>query len=67
VEKANKNNLYYHIINIEDKCLILKIDFSVTLSKACEVIAVFSPERKKIAEKLVKELNEGIVPEELKK
>jgi len=63
MEKINKDNFYYHIINIEDKCLILKIDFSVSLAKACEVIALFSPERKKMAEKLVKELNEKNVSE----
>jgi hypothetical protein len=67
MEKVNKDNFYYHIINIEDKCLVLKIDFSVSLSKACEVIALFSPERKKIAEKLVKELNEKTVFQEPKK
>ena len=57
MEKTNKDSFYYHIISIEDKCLVLKIDFSVALSKACEVVALFSPERKKIAEQLVKDLN----------
>ncbi|OGZ78778.1 MAG: hypothetical protein A2528_01120 [Candidatus Staskawiczbacteria bacterium RIFOXYD2_FULL_37_9] len=65
MEKANKNivtlknKLNYRIIDIDDKCLVLKIDFNVALSKACEVIALFSPERKAIAEKLVKDLNES--------
>jgi len=63
MEKINKNKLHYRIIDLDGKCLILKIDFSVSLAKACEVIALFSPERRGIAEKLIKELNEKEVPE----
>lgn len=55
---APKNKFNYRIIDVDDKCLVLKIDFNIGLSKACEVIALFSPERKSIAEKLIKDLNE---------
>jgi hypothetical protein len=58
MEKVVKNKFNYRIIDIDDKCLVLRIDFSVALPKACEVIALFSPERKGIAEKLIKDLNE---------
>ena len=63
MEKVNKNKLLYHIINIEDKCLVLKIDFNVSMAKACEVVAIFSQERKSIAEKLIKDLNEKTISE----
>ena len=51
-----KNKTHYFLIDLEDKCLVLKIDFSVSWSKACEVIAMFSSEKKVIAEKFIEAL-----------
>jgi len=57
MEKANKSKLQYFLIDLDDKCLVLKLDFSVSWSNACEVIAMFSSSKKVLAEKLIAELN----------
>jgi hypothetical protein len=62
-EEAKKNKYTYHLLNIEDKCLVLRIDFNVSFAKACEIIAMFGSERKTFAEKLVKDLNKGAITE----
>jgi len=48
-------------LDVDDKCLVLKLDFNVGFSEACEVVAIFSSSKKSYAEKLVKDLNKGIV------
>jgi hypothetical protein len=55
------NKFSYHLLDIDDKCLVLKIDLNVSFSEACEVIAIFGKTKKDYAEKLIKDLNKGIV------
>jgi len=60
-DTAKKNKFTYHLLDIDDKCLVLKVDLNVSFSNACEVIAIFGESRKSYAEKLVKDLNKGII------
>jgi len=60
-EPTKKNKFTYHLLDIDDKCLVLKIDLDVSFSEACEIIAIFGSSKKSYADKLVKDLNKGIV------
>jgi len=60
-ETTKKNKFTYHLLDIDDKCLVLKLDLNVSFSDACEVIAIFGASKKSYAEKLVKDLNKGII------
>ena len=55
------NKFSYHLLDIDDKCLVLKVDLNVGFSEACEIIAIFGKTKKDYAEKLIKDLNKGIV------
>ena len=59
--KKNNNKFSYHLLDVQDKCLVLKLDLNVGFSEACEVIAIFGSARKSYAEKMVKDLNKGII------
>jgi len=59
--KKQNNKFTYHLLDMGDKCLVLKLDFNVGFSEACEVIAIFSPSKKAHAEKLIKDLNKASV------
>ena len=60
-ETTKKNNKFtYHLLEIDDKCLVLRVDLNVSFSDACEIIAIFGSSRKSYAEKLAKDLNKGI-------
>lgn len=56
-----KSKFIYKLLDVDDKCLILKIDFNVSFSKACEIIAIFGSSKKSYAEKVVKDLNKGVL------
>lgn len=56
-DPTKKNKFSYHLLDVDEKCLVLRIDFNVSFTKACEIIAIFGSERKAYAEKLVKDLN----------
>ena len=60
-DTTKKNKFSYHLLDIDDKCLVLKIDFNVSFSEACEVIAIFGESKKSYADKLVKDLNKGVI------
>jgi hypothetical protein len=57
--EAKENKFTYHLLDVGDKCLVLKLDLNVSFTEACEVIAIFGSSRKSYAEKLVKDLNKG--------
>lgn len=59
-DSSKKNKFSYNLLDIDDKCLVLKIDLDASFSKACEIIAIFSSSKKSYAEKLVKDLDKGI-------
>jgi hypothetical protein len=59
-DAAKKNNKFsYHLLDMGDKCLVLKLDMTVGFSDACEIVAIFSPSKKVHAEKLIKDLNKS--------
>jgi len=60
-DSIKKNKFTYHLLDVDDKCLVLKLDLNVSFSEACEVIAIFGASKKSYAEKLVKDLNKGII------
>jgi hypothetical protein len=60
-ETTKKSKFTYHLLDVGDKCLVLRLDLNVSFSKACEIIAIFGESRKTYAEKLVKDLDKGIV------
>jgi len=60
-DSTKKNKFTYHLLDVGDKCLVLKLDLNVSFSEACEVIAIFSESKKSYADKLVKDLNKGII------
>jgi hypothetical protein len=60
-ETLKKSKFTYHLLDVDDKCLILRIDFNVGFTNACEIIAIFSPTKKNYAEKVVKDLNKGVI------
>jgi hypothetical protein len=57
--EAKDNKFTYHLLDVGDKCLVLKLDLNVSFTEACEVIAIFGASKKSYAEKLVKDLNKG--------
>jgi len=60
-ESTKKSKYTYHLLEVGDKCLVLRLDLNVSFSKACEIIAIFGSSRKAFAEKLAKDLDKGIV------
>jgi hypothetical protein len=60
-ETAKKGKYTYHLLEVDDKCLILRIDLNASFTKACEIIAIFGSSRKSYAEKLVKDLDKGVI------
>ena len=62
-KEINKNKFTYHLLHVDDKLLILKLDLNVSFNKACEILGVFGQERKAFAEKLVRDLNKGVITE----
>jgi len=60
-DSTKKNKFTFHLLDVDDKCLVLRLDFNVGFSEACEVIAIFSSSKKSYAEKLAKDLNKGII------
>ena len=62
-EEIKKNQFSYHLLAIKDKLLILKIDLNASFTKACEILGIFGPERKAFVDKLVKDLNKGVITE----
>jgi len=60
-DSTKKNKFTFHLLDVDDKCLVLRLDLNVSFSEACEVIAIFGSSKKSYAEKLVKDLNKGII------
>jgi len=60
-DSTKKNKFTFHLLDVDDKCLVLRLDLNVGFSEACEVIAIFGASKKSYAEKLVKDLNKGII------
>jgi hypothetical protein len=60
-DSTKKNKFTFHLLDVDDKCLVLKLDFNVSFSEASEVVAIFSSSKKSYAEKLVKDLNKGVI------
>jgi len=59
-ESTKKNNKYsYHLLDVDGKCLLLRIDLNVGFSNACEIIAIFDPSKKSYAEKMIKDLDKA--------
>jgi hypothetical protein len=56
-----KSKYIYRSLDVDDKCLVLKIDFNVSFSNACEIVAIFGASKKSYAEKIVKDLNKGVL------
>jgi len=57
--ETKENKFTYHLLDVADKCLVLKLDLNVSFADACEVIAIFSSSKRPFAEKLIKDLNKG--------
>jgi hypothetical protein len=55
--EAKEAKFSYHLLDMTDKFLVLKIDMNAGFSNACEIVAIFSPSKKTYAEKAVKDLN----------
>lgn len=60
-KKNGSNKFSYHLLDLGDKCLVLKLDMNVGFSDACEIMAIFSPTKKAYAEKMIKDLNKAVV------
>jgi len=60
-DSTKKNKFNFHLLDVDDKCLVLKLDLNVGFSEACEVVAIFSSSKKSYAEKLIKDLNKGAI------
>lgn len=57
--ETKENKFTYHLLDLKDKFLILKLDMNINFTSACEVVAIFSPSKKAEAEKAVKDLNKN--------
>lgn len=55
-EKSN-NKYSHHLLDVDGKCLLLRIDMNVGFSDACEIVAIFDPSKKSYAEKMIKDLD----------
>jgi hypothetical protein len=57
--ETKENKFTYHLLDLKDKFLILKLDMNINFTSACEVVAIFSPSKKTEAEKAVRDLNKN--------
>lgn len=60
MEKAKQEKISkysHHLLDVNDKCLLLRIDMNVGFSDACEIVAIFDPSKRSYAEKMIKDLD----------